>query len=215
MASGRRRCRAPRPVSRHGYSKPVAAPAARLPERNKEVPTPTARTASRFRGGACHLAGSRSRSALPSADANDGREMAEDGELESQRFHARPPSKRCQHPGWFILQIASTVPIWCHGHRGRRRNRTARERPCSEEGGRLERHGVTRASLSGRARPPGRFTFHKSGGRGHASRAVRADRTTVIPPPHCVRWEGIEPPRPKTHAPEACAAASYATSARE
>jgi hypothetical protein len=30
--------------------------------------------------------------------------MAEDGELESQRFHARPPSKRCQHPGWFILQ---------------------------------------------------------------------------------------------------------------
>ena len=32
------------------------------------------------------------------------REMAEDGELESLRFHARPPSKRCQHPDWFILQ---------------------------------------------------------------------------------------------------------------
>ncbi len=31
--------------------------------------------------------------------------------------------------------------------------------PC-EEGGRLERHGVNRASLSGRARRPGRFTFH-------------------------------------------------------
>jgi hypothetical protein len=30
--------------------------------------------------------------------------MAEDGELESQRFHARPLSKRCQHPDWFILQ---------------------------------------------------------------------------------------------------------------
>jgi len=28
------------------------------------------------------------------------------------------------------------------------------------EGGRLERHGVNRASLSGRARHPGRFTFH-------------------------------------------------------
>jgi hypothetical protein len=28
-----------------------------------------------------------------------------------------------------------------------------------------------------------------------------------------VRWEGVEPSRPKTHAPGACAAASYATSA--
>lgn len=36
----------------------------------------------------------------------------------------------------------------------------------------------------------------------------------VISPPHCVRWEGVEPSRPKTHASEACAAASYATSAR-
>jgi hypothetical protein len=39
-------------TGRRGYSKPAAAPAAHLPSRNEEVPTPTALTASRFRGGA-------------------------------------------------------------------------------------------------------------------------------------------------------------------
>jgi hypothetical protein len=101
-----RKVRVPTPAARedrHGCSKPAAAPAAHLPLRNKEVPTPTACAASRFRGGARHLAGSRSRTAL--------------------------------RPGV--------------------------NRPEMAEGGEVESHGVTRASLSGRARPPGRFTFHE------------------------------------------------------
>ena len=57
----------------------------------------------------------------------------------------------------------------------------------SEEGGRLERHGVTSASASNGARP--------------------------LSGSPSVRWEGVEPSRPKTHAPGACAAAIYATSA--
>jgi hypothetical protein len=67
------------------------------------VPTRSGRPPTRFRDGACHPAGSLSISALP-PDANGRVSTAEDGEIESQRFHARPLSKRCQHPDWFILQ---------------------------------------------------------------------------------------------------------------
>ena len=42
----------------------------------------------------------------------------------------------------------------------------------SEESGRLERHGATRASVSNGARHPGRFTLH-DGGPGQAHRDVR------------------------------------------
>jgi hypothetical protein len=55
------------------------------------------------------------------------------------------------------------------------------------EGGRLERHGMTRASLSGRARP--------------------------LAGSPSVRREGVEPSRPKAPVPGTGAAASYATSA--
>jgi hypothetical protein len=87
---------------RHGCSKPVAASAAHLPSRNEEVPTPTARAASRFRGGARHPAGSRSGTALPPGE--NRREMAEDGEFESHGVTRHPDSGRGQPPGWFILQ---------------------------------------------------------------------------------------------------------------
>jgi len=107
----------------------------RLPERRAAVPTRSGRPPTRFRDGACHLAGSLSTSALP-PDAH-GREMAEDGVVET-------------HPGGPAAFQTVTAP-W-------------RFRPPCEEGGRLERHGVTRASLSGRARHPGRFTFRTSRG---------------------------------------------------
>jgi hypothetical protein len=61
-----------------------------------------------------------------SPDANR-REMAEGRRTRIPApFDARPPSKRCQRPGWFILHRA--------------------------EGDRLERYGVTRASASNGAR---------------------------------------------------------------
>ena len=44
----------------------------------------------------------------------------------------------------------------------------------SEESGRLERHGATRASVSNGARHPGRFTLHERGP-GEAHRAVPTD----------------------------------------
>jgi hypothetical protein len=73
-----------------GCSKPAAAPAARLPRRRATDLNRYARALIRLRCGARALAGSLSISDLP-PDKNR-REMAEDGELESQR------------PGWFILQ---------------------------------------------------------------------------------------------------------------
>ncbi len=65
------------------------------------------------------------------------------------------PAARLVHPP----EVASDVPMWRLGHRGRQRNRTARVETRSEEGERLERYGVTRASASNGARRPVRFTF--------------------------------------------------------
>jgi hypothetical protein len=53
-----------------------------------------------------------------------------------------------------------------------------------------------------------------SGGRGQASRPVRADSISRDPLPHCVR-RAVEPARPKTPVPGTGAATSYATSACE
>ena len=88
VASGRRKCRSSRRLSLHGLSRPVAAPAAHLPftsarraaDSNRNACTPI-----RFRGGAC-VPGRitlHERTALP--HGVNKREMAEDGELESQR----------------------------------------------------------------------------------------------------------------------------------
>jgi hypothetical protein len=67
-----------------GCSKPAAAPAARLPRRRATDLNRYARALIRLRCGARALAGSLSISDLP-PDKNR-REMAEDGELESQRL---------------------------------------------------------------------------------------------------------------------------------
>src|SRR5690348_18490922 len=56
----------------------------------------------------------------------------------------------------------------------------------SEESGRLERHGATRASVSNGARHPGRFTLHERRGPGQAHRAVRTDLRGRASPPHYV-----------------------------
>ena len=55
------------------------------------------------------------------------------------------------------------------------------------EGGAVEAHGVIRASLSGRARRPGRFTFHKAVGGDMRVGRYAQTAPTVISPPHCVR----------------------------
>ena len=60
-----------------------------------------------------------------------------------------PVSSRGQPPGWFILHAASTVS-----------GSAVATGDGFEEGEALEAYGVTRASLSGRARTPVRFTFH-------------------------------------------------------
>jgi len=100
---GRARCEEGRGVEprgrkdRHGCSKPAAAPAAHLPSRNEEVPTPTARAAGRFRGGARHPAGSRSTFGSPARC-----EQAGDGGGRSARcstpFGAHTLSKRSRPP---------------------------------------------------------------------------------------------------------------------
>jgi hypothetical protein len=64
-----------------------------------------------------------------------------------------------------------------------------------EEGGRLERHGVNRASLSGHAWPPGRFTFREAVGGDRRGARYAQTGAVVISPPHCVRREGVEPSR--------------------
>ena len=55
----------------------------------------------------------------------------------------------------------------------------------SEESGRLERHGATRASVSNGARHPGRFTLHDRRP-GQAHRAVRTGLRGRASPPHYV-----------------------------
>jgi hypothetical protein len=87
-ASGRWRCRAPRPYGRHGCSKPVPAPAGHLPWRRAENLNPSARAPVRFRNGARHLTGLLS--------------TAEDGELESQGSRPHPLSRRGPPPDGFI-----------------------------------------------------------------------------------------------------------------
>ena len=61
--------------------------------------------------------------------------------------------------------------------------------PC-EEGGRLERHGVNRASLSGRARPPGRFTFHGAvGGDRRTARYAQTGAAVIPRLTACPGWD--------------------------
>ena len=111
------------------------------------------------------------------------------------RFRGRRP-----HPGGFTL----------HGRKTENSNLRALRPPLAfqavaapwrlhlpcEEGGRLERHGVTRASLSGRARRPGRFTFHGAAGGDRRTARYAQTGAAVIPPPHCVRREGFAPSHP-------------------
>jgi hypothetical protein len=114
----------PTGVTRREGSSLAAAPAAHLPLRRAEGTIPSANADPPSKRSP-PPAGSLSMSALP-ADANR-REMAEGRRTRSPApFDARPPSKRCQRPGWFILHRA--------------------------EGDRLERYGVTRASASNGAR---------------------------------------------------------------
>ena len=56
----------------------------------------------------------------------------------------------------------------------------------SEESGRLERHGATRASVSNGARHPGRFTLHERAGRDRRTARYVPTCTVVLPPPHYV-----------------------------
>jgi hypothetical protein len=187
VASGRRRCRSPRSGDRHKLSKPVAAPAAHLPWFSEES-----------------------------------------GGLEPQRFYVHPRSGRCPQA---LAGSLSTVLLSRPVRTGRRWRKTGDSNASasaparfpagdrhltvssSEEGGRLERHRVTGASLSGRARTPVRFTFRAGSEWGQASQLVRADQDGRDPPPQSVRREGVEPSRPKAPVPGTGAAASYATSA--
>jgi hypothetical protein len=101
---------------------------------------------------------------------------AESGELESQRLRAHPRSKRSPRP-WRV-HSPNRLPGPVRTGRGWQRTENSNLTACAAarfpagasrlagsssmaEGGRLERHGVTRAPLSGRARRPGRFTFHE------------------------------------------------------
>ena len=101
---------------RHGYSKPVAAPAAHLPfistrraaDSNRNADTPI-----RFRGGACIPGRFTLHEQTAPPPGVNRREMAEDGVFEPHPAKGRPVSGRGQPPGWFIL-------------RGRRPTRTAR-----------------------------------------------------------------------------------------
>jgi hypothetical protein len=127
VASGRWKCRSSRRLSPHGFSRPVAAPAAHLPTKRAAVPSRNALTSSRFRGGARDPGGFTLLGAALLPGVN-GQEMAEDGELESQRFRAHPVSGRGQ-PAWLV-------------------------HPPRAEGGGNDPHGFTRAPLSGRARLP-------------------------------------------------------------
>lgn len=127
----------------------------------------------------------------------------ESGGLEPQRVHAHPLSGRSLRPWQVHSPRASCSPARCEqagDGRGRRTRIPASLTPTrfpagasrlagssSEEGGRIERLGVTRASGSNGAR-----------------------RLAGSP---SVRWEGVEPSRQKTRAPGARAATSYATSA--
>jgi hypothetical protein len=173
--SGWRRSRPPALARPSGFKPEAATRQLHHPRRRAEVTISSDCSPSRVRIGASSPAGSLSMSALP-PDAN-GREMAEDGAHDAQRLPApiRFPSA-AGAPTGSSSKSASTVPTWCHGHRGRRRNRTARERPCSEEGGLLESHGVTRASASNGARLACPVHLPQGSERGHANRAVRADR---------------------------------------
>ena len=132
---------------RHGLSGPVAAPAAHLPDdstRNEEVPTPTARTAIRFRSGARHPAGSRSRGCSPPVRTGGRCRRTE------IRIHLiAPPGSRRGRRAWPVHPST----------RGERATRTPRR--------------LTAQSLSGDAQHPGRFTLHGSAWREsnpHASR---------------------------------------------
>jgi hypothetical protein len=120
VASGRRGCRAPRPCGPPRVFKArCRAGGASSMERNEEVPTPTV-------------------------------------------LHGQPLSGRCPPPGGFSFH-GSSSPARCE-QAGDGRGRSIRISPrratrfparasrlagsSSEEGGRLERHGVTRASAS-------------------------------------------------------------------
>jgi hypothetical protein len=93
-------------------------------------------------------------------------------------------------------------------------DRTLAASSSTAESGAFEAHGRSRALVSSEARHPDRFTLHPAVGGDRRTGWYAQTSMAVISPPHCVRWEGVEPSRPKTHASEACAAASYATSAR-
>jgi hypothetical protein len=56
----------------------------------------------------------------------------------------------------------------------------------SEESGRLERHGATRASVSNGARHPGRFTLHERRAGTGAPRGTYRPARSCFPPPHYV-----------------------------
>ena len=135
---GGRGCRAPgnyprtRGITPHGLSRPAVAPATHLPKEESGGSDPQRYPPTRFRDGACHPAGSLSKSALP-PDASE-REMAEDGELESQR-----PVTPARFP-------AVARPCRVHPP-GRRAEGTIPTAPGS------------RALASSEARPPGRFTL--------------------------------------------------------
>jgi hypothetical protein len=181
-----------------------------------EVPAPSARAPFRVQAGGCHLTASPSKRRAEVTISSDcapsrfrigasprlvhspsrlsrpmrRRETAEDGELESQRPPTPGRLPQAVPAPWLVhpprLPAPPRAAPW---PRGRRRNRTARERPCSEEGGLLESHGVTRASASNGAR-----------------------RACPVHLPR-VRRAGVEPARPKTPVPGTGAATSYATSA--
>jgi hypothetical protein len=72
-------------------------------------------------------------------------------------------------------------------------------------------HGATRLA-AGPWTPPGSLSrCHRSGQGRYALSGANAVATAA--PFSVVRKEGVEPSRPKTHAPEACVATSYTTRA--
>lgn len=102
---------------RHGCSKPVAAPAAHLPERRAENSNPSACAPVRFRNDARGPGGFTLQVSALRPGVNKP-EMEEDGRLERHCSHSRPVSGRGQPPDWFIF-------------RGERVTRTPRRYPRS------------------------------------------------------------------------------------
>lgn len=128
-----------------------------------EVPTPSVRAPFRVQAGAGHPAGS------PSVS---GAEVLSPTASRRPPVFETEPAARQVHSPW--RKTVDTIHrAFTHTRFPDGDHHLVVSSP-SEESGRLERHGATRASVSNGARHPGRFTLHERRA-GQAHRAVRTD----------------------------------------